>query len=138
MKTNGRDRFDRAIERELGHTSPQRHIDVHGSEPRGFYQGQEGAQEPDWRSSFTEYDFTGVGPKGFRRSNESVREEVWERLAAHPDIDPSEVEVTVVSEGLVELDGTVEDRWTKRAIERECDQVDGVRDVRNRLRLLQH
>lgn len=142
------DAQDQAIERELGGTAPQRHVDFHASESRGFYQGQEGGDdrffEPqtptgwEWerhRGSRRRATFTGVGPRGFHRSAESIREEICERLTTHPHIDPSEVEVEVEARGFVKLVGLVEDRWTKRAIENECDQVRGVRDVRNEIEI---
>lgn len=147
-KRNGKDKYDRAIERELGNTPPQRHIDFHGSEPRGFYEGQESQDERRWqpqtrtgweweerRGSRRRPEFTGVGPKGYGRSNESIREEICERLTTNPYIDPSDVEIEVEQRGIVRLKGTVQDRWTKRVIESECDEVRGVRDVRNELEI---
>ena len=38
---------------------------------------------------------SGRGPKGWQRSDERIREDVSERLADHPHIDASEIEVTV-------------------------------------------
>ena len=39
--------------------------------------------------------FAGRGPKGYHRSDERIREDVSDRLTDHPDIDATEIEVTV-------------------------------------------
>ncbi len=78
----------------------------------------------------------GRGPRGYQRGDERIREEVCERLADHPDIDASEMEVAVEN-GEVTLSGTVEDRWMKRMAEDTADSVSGVRDVHNHLRVQQ-
>ncbi|WP_269510779.1 BON domain-containing protein [Burkholderia sp. IMCC1007] len=74
------------------------------------------------------------GPKGYTRSDERIREDVCERLAHALEIDVSDVTVQV-SEGRVELDGTVPARWMKHDIEDIADDCTGVRDVENRVRV---
>ncbi|MDR8802283.1 hypothetical protein FEP89_03022 [Burkholderia multivorans] len=74
------------------------------------------------------------GPKGYTRSDERIREDVCERLAHALDIDVSDVSVQV-SDGRVELDGTVPTRWMKHAIEDIADDCMCVRDVENRVRV---
>lgn len=98
--------------RELGHT------DEHHP---GLWQRMKGA-------------FAGKGPKGWKRSDERIREDVCEALAYHPYIDASDVEVAV-ADGEVTLTGAVEDRRTKRLVEDVVDDVHGVTDVHNQLRL---
>ena len=78
----------------------------------------------------------GRGPKGYERSDDRIREDICDRLAESDDIDPSEVEVKV-SKGEVSIEGTVDERRTKHAIEDLCDSVSGVKDVRNGLRVRQ-
>lgn len=78
--------------------------------------------------------FSGRGPKGYRRSDERIKEEVCEALTSDHDVDASEIEVSV-SEGLVTLKGTVEDRQTKRMAEECAERVSGVIDVQNELRV---
>jgi hypothetical protein len=51
-----------------------------------------------------------------------------------PDVDASEIEVTV-SQGVVTLTGVVEDRSAKRAAEDIAEEVLGVDDVRNELKV---
>ncbi len=85
-------------------------------------------------SAGSEPDFTGRGPKGYRRSDERIREDVCDRLSEHPSLDASEIEVSV-TEGHVELTGTVEHRRAKRLAEDAIDHVRGLVDVSNKLRI---
>ena len=78
--------------------------------------------------------FTGRGPKGYQRSDERVTEEVSERLERHGDVDASEIEVSC-SEGVVTLEGKVSDRRSKRLAEDCADDVYGVKDVMNQIRV---
>ncbi|MBX3230581.1 MAG: BON domain-containing protein [Labilithrix sp.] len=76
----------------------------------------------------------GKGPKGFKRSDERIREMVCEALADHHDIDASEIEVTV-KDGEVTLSGTVGERHLKRVAEDVVDEVSGVVEVQNQIRV---
>ena len=76
----------------------------------------------------------GRGPKGYSRSDERLTEDLNERLTQHPDIDASEIEVNVRN-GEVTLTGTVDDRQTKRMIEDLAEEVSGVREVHNQIRV---
>jgi hypothetical protein len=78
--------------------------------------------------------YGGVGPRGYQRSDERIHEDVNDRLAQHPDIDPSDVEVSA-RDGVVYLRGTIETRWAKRVAEDEAEAVWGVKDVINELRV---
>jgi len=73
------------------------------------------------------------GPKGYERSDERLKEDVSERMYAG-DWDTSDVSVEVES-GVVTLDGTVDDRQTKYMLEEMVDNIPGVKDVENRLRV---
>lgn len=79
-------------------------------------------------------NFAGVGPKNYRRSDARIREEVNERLTWHDDIDATDVEVQV-QDGEVTLSGVVEDRPAKRLAEDIAEDVSGVRDVHNTLKV---
>jgi hypothetical protein len=74
-----------------------------------------------------------LGPKGYHRPDERIRDEVCERIA-RSGIDARDVEVAVEA-GEVTLTGTVERRDDKRALEDVADDVFGVEDVHNRIRL---
>ncbi len=81
--------------------------------------------------------FFGFGPKNYRRSDERITEEVNDRLYRHPDIDASDIDVTV-REAEVTLSGTVDDRRAKYLAEDLVDQVMGVKEVNNQLRVRKH
>ncbi len=76
----------------------------------------------------------GKGPKGYRRSDERIREDVCDRIATFGWIDASEVEVNV-REGEVNLTGTVQNRRDKRMLDELIEDVPGVQDVHNQLRV---
>jgi osmotically-inducible protein OsmY len=78
--------------------------------------------------------FTGRGPRGYQRSDERIREDINERLTEHPEIDASDIEVQVKG-GEVTLTGTVDRRQTKRMAEDLCENVSGVKEVHNQLRV---
>jgi hypothetical protein len=79
----------------------------------------------------------GRGPKGYKRSDERIREDVNERLTDHPELDASEIEVSV-EDGIVTLSGTVDDRRDKRLAEDIAESVSGVQDVTNNIRVSQN
>ncbi len=78
--------------------------------------------------------FSGQGPKNYVRADERIREDACERLAYHPYIDASDIEV-FVNDGEITLRGTVDSRMVKRAAEECVEHVRGVKDVHNQLRL---
>lgn len=77
---------------------------------------------------------TGKGPKGYQRADDRIREDVCDRLNEHPWADSSDVEVRVQS-GEVTLIGTVPERAHKRVIEDIAEEVRGVKDVHNQIRV---
>lgn len=74
----------------------------------------------------------GKGPKGYKRSDEHIYEEVCQTLWRSPDLDPSEIEVSVEN-GVVCLKGTVHKRDFKRSAERLIEHIPGVENVRNEI-----
>ena len=78
--------------------------------------------------------YAGRGPKGYRRSDERIREDVNDLLTADPHIDASDIEV-LVAHGVVTLSGVVEDRAAKRYAEDLAEDVMGVDDVNNQLKV---
>lgn len=99
------------------------------SEAPGIAGAHLGAPAPRGRGSHA-----GKGPKDFRRSDERLREEVSWRLRADPDIDASEILLSV-QDGEVTLEGSVPDRQTKRDAAECAENVMGVCQVNNRLRI---
>jgi hypothetical protein len=78
--------------------------------------------------------YIGLGPRGNVRSDERIREEICDELTRRPDMDPRWIEVRV-EDGEVTLEGTVEDRITRAAIDEVATNCAGVRQVFNRLRV---
>lgn len=79
----------------------------------------------------------GRGPRGYQRSDERIQDELHERLTAHGLIDATDVECRVVN-GEVTLVGFVDSRAAKRAAEDLAEDIHGVRQVRNELRIRSH
>lgn len=76
---------------------------------------------------------TGRGPKGYRRSDERIREDVCERIA-RSGVDAEQVEVKV-ERGEVTLTGHVPHRQDKRLLEDLAEDVFGVEEVHDHLRV---
>ena len=76
----------------------------------------------------------GRGPKGYKRSDERIREDVSDRLGEHEYLDCSEIEVNVTN-GEVTLTGSVRHRHEKFLAEEVADDVSGVSEVHNQLRV---
>lgn len=82
----------------------------------------------------TRPDYRGRGPRGYRRTDETIREDVSEALYRSSEVDASEIEV-FVSTGKVTLKGTVRTREQKKMAESTIENLAGVEDVYNELRL---
>jgi hypothetical protein len=81
--------------------------------------------------------FFGKGPKGWKRSDERIKDEVSESLYRDYEIDASEIEVEV-KDGVVTLNGSVDSRYSKRSAEECIENLSGVVDVHNRLRIAEN
>jgi hypothetical protein len=101
-----------------------------GGEHRGFGQQLREVGERAVRSVKRAFR----GPKGYKRSDERIREDVNDRLSMQDDLDPTEIEVSV-SNGEVTLKGSVESRSEKFLAEEIADDVSGVTEVHNQLRV---
>ncbi len=75
----------------------------------------------------------GRAPRGYQRSDERIKEDLCDRLM-HSWIDAEDVDIQVRG-GEVTLGGTVEDRASKRAVEDLADNILGVTDVQNHIRV---
>ncbi len=78
---------------------------------------------------------SGKGPKGYKRSDDRIKEEVCEALTHHPEIDPSELEVDV-KDGIVQFTGKAESRQIKSMVEDLAENINGVTDIKNDIRIL--
>jgi hypothetical protein len=117
-----------------GWTGGGRSRGLYGTETgRGY--GEYSPQRGQWPGEESRYGtFTGRGPKGYQRSDDRIREDISDRLTDDPMVDASEITIEVKG-GEVTLSGTVEDRDQKRRAEDIAEQVPGVRDVSNHLRV---
>ena len=79
-------------------------------------------------------DYRGRGPRGYTRSDDRIEEDINDRLTDHPYIDASNIEVDVSNADVV-LTGTVDRRHAKRLAEEVCENVSGVKNVENRIRV---
>jgi hypothetical protein len=85
------------------------------------------------RGGWQENRRMGRAPRGYQRSDERIKEDICDRLM-HSWVDAENVEIEV-KQGEVTLSGTVDERRMKRMIEDICDDVLGVKDVQNRIRV---
>ncbi len=79
-------------------------------------------------------DYRGRGPRGYNRSDERIREDICDRLTDDSRIDASDVEVQVRN-GEVTLAGHVRSRDEKRFAEDLTENISGVREVNNNLKV---
>jgi len=101
-----------------GYREPER------SSPPRRYVGPSWTREP------------GYGGEGWERSDERIREDVCERMSDCGELDATDIEVRV-SNAEVTLQGMVRDRHDKRLAEDLVDEVSGVREVHNQIRVSQ-
>lgn len=94
---------------------------------RGFGSGE-------GRSGALSGMFRGKGPKGYQRSDDRIREDVCECLTDDSMIDATNIEVTAKN-GEVTLSGTVNTREEKRRAIDIVEDLSGVKDVHNNLRV---
>jgi osmotically-inducible protein OsmY len=93
------------------------------------------SSEEDYRRRLAEQrsgGHRGRGPRGYRRSDERIAEDVNQRLTDDPDVDASEIEVSVAN-GEVTLTGRVDSKATRRLAEDIAEDVLGVGYVSNKL-----
>jgi len=76
----------------------------------------------------------GKGPRSYQRNDDRILEDINQRMCDNPQLDASDIEVTV-NNGDVVLIGTVEDRDSKKLAAEIGEEVSGVKNVENRLRV---
>lgn len=118
------DRDDGPVRRRLRGAEARGDSGGHANLP----QGHRGRDEGERRS------FRGVGPSAYRRSDARVLEDVHERLCDDDLLDASDIEVRC-EQGVITLEGSVEDRRMKHRAEDLVDSVRGVASIDNRVRV---
>lgn len=120
---------------------PQYDADMdYGRQGYGGPYGRERSGAREWSSTEgwrVPGPYAGRGPRGYQRTDDRIRDDINERLTAHGLIDASDVESRVVN-GEVTLTGFVDSRAAKRAAEDLAEDVYGVREVHNQLRVRSH
>lgn len=86
------------------------------------------------RTNAFSYDHAGRPAKTYARPDSCVREEVCDCMAGDPLLDSSAIEVQVEN-GDVTLTATVAEQAELHRAESVAEQVDGVRSVRNELKV---
>jgi osmotically-inducible protein OsmY len=116
------------------YSSPQG--SVYGSQQGSVYGSQQasqyGSQYGQSASRGTLESQRGRGPKGYTRSDDRIREDVCERLTDDPYIDASDINLNL-KDGVVTLEGRVDERWMKHRVEDLIDACPGVKSIENRL-----
>jgi osmotically-inducible protein OsmY len=79
-------------------------------------------------------NYVGRGPRGYRRGDDRIREDVCDRLTDDPRVDASDVDVNI-NNGEVTLSGSVRTRQEKRITEDVVENITGVREVNNNLKV---
>jgi osmotically-inducible protein OsmY len=79
-------------------------------------------------------DYSGVGPKNYLRPDENILDHVVELLTWSPDVDASDITIAV-KDGIVILAGTVPDRWMIYRVDELMEEVHGVKNFDNHLKL---
>ncbi len=97
--------------------------------------GQRDWQQPDQHDPL-HGPFSGRGPRNYQRSDERIRDDVCELLTRHGGIDASQMDVDV-RQGVVTLRGSVDSGRIRRMTEELVEDIAGVRDVQNDLRVNQ-
>jgi hypothetical protein len=122
----------------------ERHYEGRAGEPRSFMDkahdevaswfGDRDAGRRRHADEIRAESHRGRGPKDYRRSDERIREDVNERLTEDPYLDATDILVEVAG-GEVTLTGQVACREDKRRAERLAEEVSGVGDVQNSIRV---
>jgi hypothetical protein len=139
---NDRDRDNNPRNRSVGFEQPRtsRNDERSGQRDRpNPYLSQYGDRfvdpyERDLHPKAASGNYAGKGPKGFHRSDDRVREEVCATLTRHPGVDATDIDVDV-SLGVVTLKGTVQERRMKHLAEISIENLLGVKDVINQVRV---
>jgi hypothetical protein len=121
-----------------GRSSSQYDDRQRGGYASGQQTWQSGGQR-DWQQDQRDPlhgPFSGRGPRNYQRSDERIRDDVCELLTRHGGIDASQMEVDV-RQGVVTLRGMADSGRMRRMAEELVEDIAGVRDVQNDLRVAQ-
>ncbi|BDC50005.1 transport-associated protein [Bryobacterales bacterium F-183] len=119
----------------LGQQQQHRGIADHQNE-RNFGTSSFGEQPVSgYGSGYNRGEFAGKGPKGYTRADLRMEEDINEQLTRHSELDATDIEVSV-KEGVATLTGTVRTKQCKRTAEDLAEDVSGIKEVNNQLRVV--
>lgn len=124
---------ERSPDQEFETSGPYRQPTDYQGSSTASVGAQIGRRRPAWGSE-ARGGYAGRGPKDYKRSDDRIREDVCDRLSWNDEVDATDIAVRV-QDGEVILEGSVETRHMKRLAEDLVDEVLGVRDVHNTLRV---
>ena len=99
--------------------------------------GDDDADHRRRRDEIREGQHRGKGPKNYTRSEERIKEDVSDQLSDDSFLDASGVEVNV-KDGDVTLNGVVDSKYSKHRAEDLAEDVTGVKNVQNNLRVVEN
>lgn len=99
---------------------------------RHYQLGSVSYDRPSQFSRTIQKDYTGVGPLNYKRPDIRIHDDAADALYRCPDVDASDIEVTVKN-GIVTLSGTVHSRVEKKVAEMTIEGLPGIIDIENRL-----
>lgn len=117
-----RDDYDPTYFSEYGHREPYQHG------------GQHNRWSDDIRSESSRENYYGRGPKNYQRSQSRIEEEACELLSQNRELDASEISVKVEYRCLY-LSGEVNSRHAKRLAEYLVEDISGIDDVQNQIKI---
>ena len=133
MRASGTQIFSNGSSDSMGRRSSREHMnDAYDGFGESDRWGRTHSQNFSNQSGETHY---GKGPKGYRRSDDRIKEDVCEALYRDHSVDASNIEVEV-KDGNVTLKGSVTARDAKRAAEEAVENLSGVEDVRNEIKVM--
>jgi osmotically-inducible protein OsmY len=100
----------------------------------GSWFGDDDARRRRKMDEYNDGQHRGKGPKNYTRSQERIKEDVSDKLSDDSFLDASEIEVEVKGSE-VTLTGMVDSRYSKHRAEDLAEDVTGVTDVQNNLRV---
>ena len=78
--------------------------------------------------------YRGRGPRNYTRSDDRIVDDLIDRMTEHHELDATQI-LVMVEGGVVTLTGEVPERRMKHLAEDIADEVTGVRDIENRIRV---
>lgn len=99
--------------------------------------GDDDAERRRHRDEMSSGQHRGKGPKNYTRSEERIKEDVSDQLSDDSFLDASGIEVSV-KDGDVTLNGAVDSRYSKHRAEDLAEDVTGVKNVQNNLRVVEN